>query len=172
MNTTITETKQVDQQLNHLSRQSYAAYQDFLDRLRRGEKIVGERLVPDRPNYYHYQLPTREVVIYCAERKRNWRGELTEAITIEYLVPQEILESRITGGSAELPASNRQLVSSVIRMLDNTQRLIFVVEFLAAIAIASFMFWSQFSTAGSLGEKIQQPPSESGAVPEEHERSP
>ena len=126
---------------------------------------MGERSVPNRPNYYYYQLLTRELVFYCAERKRNWRGELTEAITIEYLVPQEILKSQITGGSSEPPVSTeRQVASSGIWIVDNSQRLIFVVQVIVTIGLTILMLSSQFSS-GSLGEKTQQPPSEYESVP-------
>ncbi|NEP23279.1 MAG: hypothetical protein F6J94_26845 [Moorea sp. SIO1F2] len=178
MKIAVKQTKQVRQYArSHLSPQSYTAYQDFLDRLRKGKKIIGERPVDfHRPNCYHFQLSTGDWIIYCVEHKRILWFELTE-ITVEVLYPKENVDQIVTLALALMhsdparPPQNLlgQLVNSSISIADNSQRLIFAVQFLLTIGTAILMLLPQF-TSSSLEEKIQPPTSESGAVTEERDQ--
>jgi len=179
MKIAVIETEQVRCVRSHLPRQSYTAYQDFLDRLGKGEKIVGERPVNfHRPNcyYYHFQLSTGDWIIYCVKHKRIWLFESTET-TVELLIPQEILFDLIHSDPTRLPQNLlQQLLSSSISIADNCQRLIFAVQlgakllpFILTIGAAILMLLPQF-TSGSLEDKTQPPTSESGAVTEERDQ--
>ncbi|EGJ35604.1 hypothetical protein LYNGBM3L_02290 [Moorena producens 3L] len=153
--------------------------------MRKGENIVGERPVPNfhRPNCYHFQLSTGDLIIYCVEHKRILWFELTE-ITVEVLFPKEKVDQIVTLALALMhsdparPPQNllQQFLSSSISIADNSQRLIFavqlgtkLVEFILTIGIVMLMLLPQL-TSSPLEEKIQPPTSESGAVTEERDQ--
>ncbi|NEO73786.1 hypothetical protein [Moorena sp. SIO3H5] len=180
MKIAVIETEQVRQYTRtHLSLQSKTAYQDFLDRLRKGEKIIGERPVNfHRPNCYHFQLSTGDWIIYCIEHKRNLLFESTE-ITIEVLIPQKILAQIVVNHHPYPPKLKHflgQLFNYSTSIADNSQRLIFAVQlvgklvaFILTIGATILMLLPQF-TSGSPEEKIQPPTSESGAVTEQRDQ--
>jgi len=172
------ENPLVQQELNHLPWQSYAAYREFLDKLRRGEKIggvEGENFAPNRPERHPHKLPTGDWIIYSVNHKRIWRFEFTE-ITVERLIPQNIVALIHSEPARQQKNFLRQLAGFCISIADNSQRLIFAVQlgakfvpFLLAIGAATLMLLPQF-TSSSLGEKTQPPLSESEAMPEEQDK--
>ncbi|WP_075902692.1 hypothetical protein [Moorena bouillonii] len=118
------------------------------------------------------------MIIYCVEHKKNWLFESTE-ITVEVLIPQKILAQIVNHhpDPARLPKNLlHQLLSSSISIADNSQRLIFAVQlgaklvpFILTIGATILMLLPQF-TSSSLEEKIQPPPSKSGAVTEQRDQ--
>lgn len=172
------ENPLVQQELNHLPWQSYAAYREFLDKLRRGKKIggvEGENLAPNRPERHPHKLPTGDWIIYSVNHKRIWRLEFTE-ITVERLIPQNIVALIHPYPDRRLKNFLQQLPGFCISIADNSQRLIFAVQLgaklvpiLLAIGATTLMLLPQF-TYGLLGEKNQQLPLKSEPIPEDRDQ--
>lgn len=165
----IKERPSVSQICHNLSRQSYAAYQDFLNNLRNGNPIPGEREIPNRVNSYSCPLPTGELVVYSVKRERTWYGELQETITIECLIPQEMLDGCLKNQAAAILF--REIVRKSNEILNQAQNLIFSIEFLGgifALLITLFMLWSQSSQEFKPPEKppLNQPNSSGVSVKE------
>lgn len=145
MKTIIKETQQLKEIYQNLSRQSVTAYRDFLDSLRNSKPLLFERKIPStRDGWYQCQLSTGELVAYCAKQNKNWKGELEETITIEYLLPHETIENNYCGRNTIIK-NVQEVAKNANSIIDNAQRMIFVVQFIVALSLAGFMLWPQLN---------------------------